>query len=127
MAVDVTPPDIEALWRPLTPAEAGTVAGRSASAWIRIKAVVPDIEARLEARLIDVATVKDVMVSMLLRVFKNPDGARSVSDAIDDRTESRTIDTALSTGEIYVSDAELLMLRPPIVPDVGMYVMGLGG
>ena len=127
MAVSVTQQDIEAQWRPLTPAEAATVSGRSGSAWLRIVAKVPDIETRLTAGTLAEDVVKDVMVSMLLRVFKNPDGFRSYGGQIDDGQESVTVDSVLSSGELYVSDAELAMLRPVTLPVVGMYVIGLGG
>lgn len=129
MAVSVIQTDLEAVWRPLTAAEAATVAGRSNSAWLRIAAAVPDIEARLAAvpPKTTTATVKDVMVSMMLRVFKNPDGLRSYGGSIDDGSENVTVDSALSTGELYVSAAELVMLRPEALPQRGMYVVGLGG
>ena len=128
MAVSVTQQDIEAQWRPLTDAEAATVSGRAASAWLRILAKVPDVEARMTAGTLAEAVVRDVMVSMLLRVFKNPDGFRSFGGQIDDGQESATVDSALSTGEIYVSADELAMLAPPaVLPAGGFYVVGLGG
>ena len=52
-------------------------------------------------------TVKDVVVEMVLRVLRNPEGARQKSVTVDDATESTTIDSALSSGEMFISDDEL--------------------
>lgn len=134
MAVSVTQTDIEKVWRPLTAAEIANVAGLSASAWIRIVATVPgiesfiDVEAPATEPLVSTEAVKDVMASMIVRVFKNPESARIISESIDDYTDGRTLDTAISSGELYVSAFEVGMLTPaPVVPVYGMYVMGLGG
>jgi len=134
MQVSVTQADIEKVWRPLTPAEAATVAGLSGSAWLRIVGTVPgiasfmDVTAPATEPLVPLEVVQDVMVSMIVRVFKNPESARIISESIDDYTDGRTLDAAISSGELYVSAFELTMLTPPpVVPIYGMYVMGLGG
>jgi hypothetical protein len=129
----VTQPDIERVFRPLTGDEAATVAGRSDSAWIRILARVPDIETRITvvppatAAVLSEAVVKDVMVSMIVRVLKNPESARTRSESIDDHSDSITLDTSVSTGELYLSDAEYALLVPAVAPVYGMYVVRLGG
>lgn len=122
--ITVTQTDIEKVWRPLTPAESAVVPGLSNRAWLRIIAKVPDVY----TSGIDEAIIQDVMVSMIIRVLKNPDSARIISESIDDSTDSRTLDSAISSGEMYVSADELVMLTPPAVaPVYGMYVIGLGG
>jgi hypothetical protein len=122
--ISVSKADIEKEWRPLTEQESNVIAGLSAKAWLRITAKVPDV---YESG-IDEAIIKDVMVSMIIRVLKNPDSARIISESIDDSTDSRTLDSAISSGEMYVSADELVMLTlPPIAPVYGMYVLGLGG
>lgn len=124
MQVSVTKADIEKVWRPLTTEETTVVPGLSDRAWIRIVAKLPDV---YESG-IDEAIIQDVMVSMIIRVLKNPDSARIISESIDDSTDSRTLDSAISSGEMYVSADELAMLTPaPIAPIYGMYVIGLGG
>jgi hypothetical protein len=55
------------------------------------------------------ATAVAVCCAMVLRVLLNPEGKRS--EAIDDY--SYTIDSSRSTGELYMTDNELAMLRPP--------------
>jgi hypothetical protein len=54
--------------------------------------------------------VKLVIVKMVRRVLKNPDGYRIKNESIDDYTESGTVDSSLSTGELYVSPEELKWL-----------------
>ena len=129
MQVSITQADIEGVWRPLKPAELLTLDGKSNSAWIRIVGAVPDIEAKLSGAspIVTEATVREVMTSMIVRVYKNPDSLKTVSEGIDDRTESTTLDGSVSSGEMYISAAELAMLRPVIVPVFGLYVLGLGG
>lgn len=130
MDVQVTAEEIENEWRPLSEAERSTIAGKSASAWTRIKADTWDIEGKLEAvpALVSVATVKSVIVSMIVRALKNPQSARSISKSADDWSKAVTLDTSVSTGELYVSEYEhgLLNPRSPI-PQYGAYVVGLGG
>jgi hypothetical protein len=122
--VAVTKTDIEKVWRPLTEQEANVVAGLSDRAWLRIVAKLPDV---YESGIGE-AIIQDVMVSMIIRVLKNPDSARVISESIDDSTDSRTLDSAISSGEMYVSADELAMLTPaPVAPLYGMYVIGLGG
>lgn len=128
MQVSVTRGDVEAVWRPLTTAEASTIPGLSNSAWIRVVAAVPGIDSFTTAGTVTEATVKDVMVSMIVRVLKNPDSARIINESIDDYTDARTLDSAISSGELYVSAFEISMLVPaPVLPVNGVYVMGLGG
>lgn len=125
MPVAVTQADIEKVWRPLTTEEANVVAGLSDSAWIRLVATVPMVgDTPLP---IAEATVLDVMVSMIVRVFKNPDSARIISESIDDHSASKTLDSAISTGELYVTEREIGLLSPREVPVYGMYVVSLGG
>lgn len=132
MPVSVAQADIEKVWRPLTAAEAGIVLGLSDSAWRRIVARVPAIDAYIVSGAtpyVPPETVKDVMVSMIVRVLKNPDGYRvDPRGDIDDYSEGGgTRDTSLSSGELYVSASELAMLTPFFAPAYGVYVMGLGG
>ena len=80
-----------------------------AKAGTRIVGAYPTLLARLDAELIEPDTVAGVIEDMVLRVARNPNGYRQVS--IDDY--NRTIDTALSTGQLYISDQEADLLAPP--------------
>ena len=134
MQVSVTQGDIEKVWRPITTAEAAVIPGLSDRAWLRVVGAVPGIGAYTDVvapgtePLVSPDAVKDVMASMIIRVLKNPDSARIISESIDDYTDSRTLDDAVASGEMYVSAFEVSMLTPPpVVPAYGMYVLGLGG
>jgi hypothetical protein len=134
MQVSVAQADIEQVWRPLTAAEAAVIPGLSNRAWLRIVGAVPGIESFLDASLpasdplVTPEAVQDVMASMIVRVLKNPESARIISESIDDYTSGRTLDDAVASGEMYVSAFEVSMLTPaPVVPVNGMYVLGLGG
>lgn len=129
MPVSVVRTDIEQVWRPLTTEEAALVTGLSNRAWLRIVAHFPDMDANMTfvapatAPLISPELVRDVMVSMIVRVLKNPDSVRS--DSIDGDTT--TLDMSISSGEMYLSSSEVALLTARTVPIYGMYVMGLGG
>lgn len=128
MAVSVTADEVGGAWRPLTTEEATGIETKSARAWTRLAAVVPALEKNLEADLVREETVKDVMVSMIVRVLKNPESVRTVAESIDDGSESRTLDNSISTGELYVTDFEIAMLTPQSeLPSYGLYTIGLGG
>lgn len=128
--VDVTAANISGSWRPLSAAEERVVPGFSKRAWTRIKATVPDIEDKLAATpaVVTAETVQDVMVSMIIRVLKNPDSARQISKSADDWSKSITVDASVSTGELYLTAYELELLNPVgKLPEYGMYVVSLGG
>lgn len=55
------------------------------------------------------ATAVAVCCAMVLRVIQNPEGKRS--EQIDDY--SYTIDSARSAGQLYLTEEERAMLRPP--------------
>lgn len=128
MPVEVTPKHIEDEWRPLTLAESQTITGKAAAAWTRIVAIVPGIEDNVASGDVSEDTVRSVMVSMIVRVLKNPESIRTHQQSIDDSSESRTLDNSVSTGELYLTDFEIGLLTPAAgVPQYGMYVLGLGG
>lgn len=86
----------------------GALSRLIAKAEARLLIAVPSIASRLAAGTLDVDLVKGVVEDMVLRIVRNPRGLRSVS--IDDF--QATIDRALSSGELYVSDAEVALLSP---------------
>lgn len=101
MAVYVRPEDVAAGWRPLTDTEATTALGLIEEASVLLHIEVPNVD------LLDEALVRFVAVRMVRRVLKNPGGYRIRTESIDDYSDGGTIDSALSTGELYVSDKEL--------------------
>lgn len=99
--------DVQAIWRPLTDAELAVVLGqvRFASAIVRRR--VPSVDARLAAGTLDADLVRGVVASMVKRALLNPD--QNIEVAIDDMRLKKS--DAVS-GELYLSDDELALLRP---------------
>ena len=104
MSVAVLPEDVAAGWRPLTDAEVSVAEAQITEALVLLSAEVPTLAAQSE----DI--VKLVVVKMVRRVLKNPEGFRIRNESIDDYTEGGTVDSSLSTGELYVSSQELKWL-----------------
>jgi hypothetical protein len=79
-----------------------------------------DVEAEISSRLGDLTgRVNDAVFLALLvrveasaakRVFLNPGGIRQHSESVDDYSQSDTYDTSISTGGLYVSDDEWVLL-----------------
>jgi hypothetical protein len=106
---------------------------RQVNRWIAtveriVKGRIPDLDTQAAAGLIDPETVKDVQVAAVARRARNPEGLRNRTRtvSIDDysRTEQATIDSAVSSGELYLTDAEWERLAPA---DVGAFTFRLGG
>ena len=74
----------------------------------RIGAAVPSLAARVTAGTVAREVVQDVIEDMVLRVVKNPKSLRSLG--LDDF--QATIDQAVSTGMLYLSDDERARLLP---------------
>lgn len=101
MAVVVLPSDVAAGWRPLTAAEDLIATGLIAEAITLLTVTVPGFDAK------DPGIARLVVSRMVRRVMKNPDGYRVRNESIDDYTEGGTVDSALSTGELYASTDEM--------------------
>ena len=72
----------------------------------RLLAALPSIPERIAAGTLNPSLVAGVVEDMVLRVVGNPRGVRQVS--IDDYSE--TIDRAVSSGSLYLSDDERKLL-----------------
>lgn len=107
MASYATSADVQAVWRPLTDSEIEIVDAQLAFASTIIRSQVPTVDARIAAGTLDEALVAGVAVAMVRRFMVNPDGIRQ--EAIEDYSYTR--DSALSAGSVYLSDAELALLR----------------
>ena len=121
--VVVTPDDVAAGWRPLTDAEVTTATGLIAEALVLLAVKAPAFESFPEA------LAKLAVARAVRRVLKNPDGYRiRGSESIDDYSHSGgTIDTALSSGEIYFSAEELSWFGVKAVDDPRAFEIQLGG
>ena len=101
MTVFVTSDDVAAGWRPLSAAEVVTADGLIAEALVLLTVTAPGFDDK------DQGIARLVVSRMVRRVMKNPGGFRIRNESIDDYTEGGTVDSALSTGELYASTDEL--------------------
>lgn len=106
MADLATTDDVEAVWRPLTPAEleaAATLLG-FASAVVRQR--IPDVDARIASGALasDIATM--VTAEMVKRRLENPSGYRSEQIG----PFGFTRDSVHSAGGLYLTDDEVRLL-----------------
>jgi hypothetical protein len=104
MAVVVTPDDVAAGWRPLTDAEELVATQQIAEALVLLVTLVPGLDSQADD------LVKLVVVRMVRRYMKNPDGFRSDTESIDDYSRTQVRDTALSAGDMSPWDSELAWL-----------------
>lgn len=100
--------DIEDRWRPLTAQETTNASALLADAWALLIARRPTLEADMTANTVSEENVIRVVVAMVLRVLRNPEG--KLEERIDDYSYRR--DSATSTGGLYVTSDELADLSP---------------
>jgi hypothetical protein len=119
----VRPEDSAGGWRPLTATEEATAPFLIEEASILLRVLVPALES------LDEALTRFVVVRMIRRVMKNPEGYRVRNESIDDYSDGGTIDSALSTGELYVSEQELAWLgvKPDAEAPKRSFEIRLGG
>lgn len=100
--------DIEDRFRPLVGPEEVNAQALLDDAWEELLAPnhVPDLEDRMADGRVSNGLVVRVVRSMVLRVLRNPDAIRQWS--IDDASFTR--DSAVSAGELYVTDDEIKLL-----------------
>lgn len=96
-------------WRDLSAAELNTTAMWLEAAEVVLRALYPNVGARVAAGTLSVATVQHVQVQMVLRVVKNPENLRQWS--VDDASFTR--DQAVSSGLLVLDPAEAKLLAPP--------------
>lgn len=77
-----------------------------------LRRLVPSVDDRVASGDLDPDLVADVVNNAVLRVLQNPEGIRRVS--VDDYTEER--DSAVSSGGLVFTDAELDLLAPADKP-----------
>lgn len=117
-----TTQDVEQRWRPLSPAEALVADALLADAWADVTTQVPSVPDRVEANPNFRRVVVSILVAMVLRVLKNPDGIRQMS--IDDYQV--TIDSTRSSGSLYLADDERRRLLEVVQALPGIYSVPLG-
>lgn len=112
--------------RPLTPDEKRVIPTWLDQAWRILNRAVPAITARNNLPLanpdyLPAEDVRDVVVAMVERKVRNPDARRNWGG--DDFSE--TVDAAVSSGQLYVSEAEKTLLMPAIAAIGGIFSIPL--
>jgi hypothetical protein len=115
--------------RPLTPAETTAATKWLDDAWSIVRLNVPGVEARMaiasgQPGHLETDDVVRVICWMVIRVLRNPEALRQWSDD----TYNQTVDTALSSGLLYLTPNELSDLSPATfgIAGNGMYSIQLG-
>lgn len=106
--------DLEAIWRPLTPAEKIVAEGLIAQASMQLRARIPNIDALIAADATGMKAELAIaaVVNAVKRVMQNPEGWLSESEAYDDFKVDKRRDSALSTGGLYIFEGDLVGLLP---------------
>lgn len=115
--------DVENRWRPLSDQEANVTYALLEEATALLAIASPGVRDRAAASLDAATAARSVVVSMVLRVLKNPDAIRQF--AVDDYSQTR--DQVASSGLLYATPEELAYVQPAPLGLSGMYVVGLGG
>ncbi len=108
MANPATTFDVEARWRSLTVDEQVNAEAFLVDAWALLTSRRPTLEADILAGTVTTSNAVRVVVAMVLRVMRNPDGKRS--ESIDDYSYTR--DDQVSGGLLHVTAVELADLTP---------------
>jgi hypothetical protein len=103
MSYDVTPDDIEARWRPLTSDETTVATTLLADAEALLDNALPGLAAAVDDETVSLTIVTAVIVAMVVRVLRNPDGVKS--ETIGDYSYVRDS-----------SDSGLLLLESDLSP-----------
>lgn len=77
-----------------------------ADAWSILIAEIPSIPSRVDADIAFSSLVVQVECAMVLRVLNNPTGVLEKTEAVDDYSGTLRYDSTVSTGALYLTDAE---------------------
>ena len=108
MANPATVADIEARWRTLSTPESTNAQAFLEDAWALLLTRRPNLEADITAGTVRSDNALRVVVAMVLRVLKNPDG--KLEESIDDYRYRR--DALVSSGALHVTSDELADITP---------------
>jgi len=104
--------DLERAWRPLTQDEKNTADELLDYVSAILRSRVRRLDEWIADGTIDPALVRLATILPVKRVLMNPEAARQRSQTDGPFTRSITVDSAVSTGALYVSDADLAIFLP---------------
>lgn len=120
------PSDVVAIYRALSTEETILATGLLAAASLKLRVRVPRVD-EMAAGSELLAEVAKLAVSMAVkRVLMNPDALRQFSETTGPFSESNTVDSAVSSGALYLSDADLEGLVPSVGGVVGSVRLRMG-
>lgn len=104
--------DLAAAWRPLTPEEQTAADALLVYASQMLRSRVSDLDERIDAGKVDRVLVRLAAILVVKRVMMNPQAARQKSRTSGPFTESITVDSAVSSGALYLSDRDVAVFLP---------------
>lgn len=99
-------------WRPLTPDEETQATALISYVSAMLRARVRRLDEWLTDGTVDRTLVRLATMLPVKRVLMNPEAARQRSRTEGPFSESVTVDAAVSSGALYVSDADLALFLP---------------
>lgn len=116
-----TSADIVAVWRPLKPEEEVIAPGLIDQASNKLRLAGRRKGVDIDALFASADTVKRdaitaVVVNAVKRVLMNPEAVRQYSETTGPFTESKTIDSAVSAGILYLAPGDLSDIFPTRSP-----------
>jgi hypothetical protein len=106
------PEDIALVWRPLSSAEKLVARGLIAQAGTKLRMLVRGIDRLIDGDELLTAVAHDAVVNAVKRVLMNPEGLRQRSSTTGPFTDSDTVDTTLSSGQLYIDVDDITGLIP---------------
>lgn len=126
MQVFAEPGDVAAIWRALDDAESAAAVGLIGAASVKLMARVPGVADLVDADPVRAAVAKYAVAAAVKRVLMNPDGARQFSETTGPFSESVTVDSAISSGALYLDEADLVGLVSVGGPVIGSARLRMG-
>ncbi|WP_104164684.1 hypothetical protein [Arthrobacter sp. SX1312] len=114
MAEIATKDNVIEAWGPLSVREEQVVDWLISEADTKLRLRVPAIDAVMEAGGLQAKLATIAVVNAVKRVLLNPEAVRQISTTTGPVTDSKTIDAAVSSGLLYISEEDLRgLLRKP--------------
>lgn len=126
MVAFAEPSDVEAIWRPLTPAETARVDVLLEYASELIRQAVPRVDEWIGDGALSPTAARYVAVQMVYGFMLNPEGRRQGQQSIDDFSESWTLVEARASGGLVLTDYLLGWLRPAAAAPTGAFTIHPG-
>lgn len=107
MAEIATKDNVIEAWGPLSVREEQVVDWLISEADTKLRLRVPTIDTVMEAGGLQAKLATIAVVNAVKRVLLNPEAVRQISTTTGPVTDSKTIDAAVSSGLLYISEEDL--------------------